>query len=160
MANSVNEKVTDAVLAKVVALNLALPGGDPVPVVARKLPAASESIDTPPLVAVVPSEIPGVDEPFDSGDALCPQGRRWREYVIQVVVIAVADGDNVTNLDEYRRWRQAISRAFGGAGPLPTVDEFVRLEVMPGAVIDREAHSKNYDYSAVGLNVCCVEPAE
>lgn len=159
MADSVSEAILDAVVAKVAALNLSL-GGSAVPVVLRKLPAASEDIDDPPLIAVVPSELEGGDEPFDTGDALCPQGRRLRTYVVQVVVIAPANGDNVTSLPDYQKWRQRIARAFGGTDPLPTIPEFLTLEVRPGCVIDREAHSKNYDYSAVGLYVSTVEPAE
>jgi hypothetical protein len=153
--SAVYTQCLDGTVAAIAGLGLQI-DGSPAAVAKRKLPTAQESLDTLPLIAVVPSERPTREQPFDTGGA---NGRMLREYLTQVVAITAGNRDPEGKLDEHLDWRQAISRRFGKPKSLPEVEEIYTTKVEPEVVIDRSAFNQNYNYSAMAIRFICVEPA-
>lgn len=152
--------VADALLneakAAVEAIGLSI-GGTVVPVEVRKLPKAEESLDTLPLIAVCPGDQRPTERPWDTGSD--GRARALREHPVDVVVIAASNRDPVTGLAEYQEWRQKVSKRFGAPKSLATVRELYATNVVPDVPIDRNAYSKNYDYSGLSIRFACVELA-
>lgn len=121
----------------------------PVTVEKRKLPTAKETLDTLPLIAVVPDPRPVRDAWWDTET-------RIREYAIGIAIIVAGDQDTRKDLDTYLGWRRSLQVAFGKEEPFAMTD-FLRLRVIPEMVVDRKLFNHNYDYIAMALVVSIVE---
>ncbi len=155
---AVNTQLVDGVVSAVSGLAFVLDGQSlPVPVTKSKLPKAeSPDLDSLPRIWVSPAEKPTRDEPYDTTP---PYGRRWREYLVEVLFIGAGNGDPITDLDSYMDLRQAVSRAFGEAVSLPSVVELVTTNCEPDPPYLREGFLLNYDCSGISVRFGCVEPA-
>lgn len=143
---SVAHDIGGLIVSAIEGLSLTLGVATPV-VEQRKLPAVAEELDTLPMVLVVPPTTPDEDVPFDS------EGARKQTYGYQIVIVGAGNRDAVTNLDNWRDWRQQIADRFGTVRPIDYEGLLPPVKVLHDAVIDRAAVAQNYDYSGMGLRV-------
>lgn len=121
----------------------------------RKLPKVDESIDTLPLLCIVPKDEPAKRIPF----AFATGGPVYKvTYPCEVVAIAAGNRDFSTHLDTYMSWQSAIAAAFNTAANLKTLVPAVwDVNVRLGLIIDRAQVNDNYDYGGLTIDVATTE---
>jgi hypothetical protein len=151
MPESVYNSILEAVRDKL--QTLTLDGIESVDVKIRKLPKATESLDSLPCVVVAPSEEPEVVEDLSFEDDAAHEVI----YSVDIVCIADDDADFVTNLDRYLRWREQVRRAFQPP-LLAAVASVFTTEILPFSPLDRQLLNANYAYTGIAVRFHAVEP--
>ncbi len=146
-----------AIRSDITALNLTL-NHAPLPVNVRKLPKAEDPLLDPlPQVVVCPAVRPERVEQASFENLVF----KW--YVIDVVILAANNGDEVSNLAAYAGFRDRISKLFQGPpataalsalGPAPLYDQ----RVEPKTFLARDPIRKLYDVQALTAVCYTIEP--
>lgn len=121
----------------------------PLPVLKRKLPRVSETLEMLPCLLVCPSTRPERYQP-------AAEGLVFLDYAVDVSMAAPGNRDWATNLDQYLQWRQQIRGLFQGP-LLAGVSAVYDTDITPGTPIDRTLVNSNYDYSTLGLLFSAIE---
>lgn len=149
---SIYQNLLDQAETLITALGLTL-AGDPFTVDVRKLPTAAETLDTLPVIFVVPDEMPGDQTWWTDTEVK-------RTHKFQVAFIMQGNRDPVSNLTEINSNRQEVIRLFTDPDSLdaPEDGKIFDTKVDPAVVIDRNLYSQNYDYSLIGVAISVIEP--
>jgi hypothetical protein len=146
MAASVQNNILNAMATMITALSLVDQNGDDVTVSVQKLPKAEETIDTLPVLCVVPSEKPEQIEQWSfEGDAKVG-------YTVQVVAIQAGQSQMILGLDTILSWREIVRQLFG-ARQIPTVSSVYDVWIEMETIIDREKLNQDYDYTGMAFVV-------
>jgi hypothetical protein len=141
VSTGIYNSILEAVRDKLKTLTLA--GIDPeTGIKVRKLPKATESLDSLPCVIIAPAEEPEEVEPLSAEDDAAMEV----VYSVDVVAIADDDADFSTNLDRYLRWREQVRLAFQPPR-LAAVAAVFDTDILPFSPLDRQLLNANYAYT-------------
>jgi len=128
-----------------------------VPVLIRKLPEISESIEEVPAIFVCASQRQGFQLPFHTaGTDDIPTMKV--ENRIQIALAFPGNRDNLTHVDDYPGWMEQIGAAFGNQDIFDRSDVLM-IRVVSEVYLDRAAYSKLYDYLAMEIRITTVNSA-
>lgn len=143
--------ILSAVKQIIDSLNLKDWNNNPLPSAIRKLPKADETIDTLPLLCIVPENRPPQKTPISFGYYKVT-------YPVEVAWIVGGDRDYTSNLSSYTAWQTAISAAFNLPAALKAIVPAVwDANAKPGLVIDRAQVNDNYDYGGLTIDAITSE---
>lgn len=150
MSNDIYNSILDASAGTVQGLFLV--DLNPVNIKVRKLPKATESLDSLPLVVIAPSETPEEITRFSFEDDKSVQV----VYSTDIVIIAADNRDFSSNIRKYLRWREQIRRAFQ-VQTISGVPSVFQIDIRPFSPLNRSMLNKMYAYSGLSLRLSSAE---
>ena len=113
-------------------------------IVVRKLPKATDTLETLPQIAICPAEEPEQVKPFTF------EGKVDVVYPVELVLIAAGNRDYSANLDAYLGHREKMRRAFQRP-TLTGASTVWDTEITPDPAYDRARLNSSYEY--LGMRV-------